>query len=86
MSSITQLGSSGAFITAYCPNCSLAGRGGHAAGPRDTWDSAIVALAAVTLLFALLLALRCLVRPGEGSTTHVKWRILDDSAPPRPKA
>lgn len=86
MSFITQRGSSGAFFAAYCPQCSADGPGGHGVAPRGAWDFAIVAVGAVILLFALLLAIRFLFRPGEGSPTHVKWTILDDTVPPRREA
>jgi hypothetical protein len=86
MSSITQRGSSGAFLVAYCPNCSLADPGGHGLAPRDAGDVAIVAMGVVILLFALILSVRLLFRPGEGSPTHVKWTILDDTVPPRGRA
>jgi hypothetical protein len=83
MSSITQQGSSGALFATYCPSCSPAGAGGHGTAPRGALDFALVAAGAVILFFALLLALRFLFRPGEGSPTHVKWTVLDDAAPPR---
>lgn len=81
-SSSTQQLWSEALFAMYCPNCVLPGARGHGA-PRGALDVAIVALGAVVLFFALALALKFLLRPGERSPTHVKWTILDDSAPSR---
>lgn len=86
MSVITQRGSLEAWFAGYCPNCSLAARDGHDAGPRGAWDFAIVAVGAVILLFTLFLALRFLLLPGEGSRAHVKLTILDDTVPARREA
>lgn len=84
MSFITRQIWSGALLFAkYCPNCSLNGAGAHGTGPRGAFDLAIVAAGAVILSVALLLALRFLLEPGERSPTHVKWTVLDDTAPRR---
>jgi hypothetical protein len=43
----------------------------------------LVGLAAGTVVYAVYKAVRHTLYPGETSTDHVKWRILDDEDDPR---
>ena len=43
----------------------------------------LVGLAACTVAYAFYKAVRHTLYPGETSTDHIKWRILDDGENPR---
>jgi len=43
----------------------------------------LVGLAGCTVAYAFYKAVRHTFHPGETSTDHVKWRILDDGENPR---
>ena len=59
---------------------------GASVSPTSMLDWALVAAAAIVLLWALWLALRHTVRPGETDAAHIKRRILDDESEEREEA
>lgn len=50
----------------------------HGTGPQSRWDMPIVWGAVLIVAVTLALALRMLLKPGEGSEGHVKRIILND--------
>jgi hypothetical protein len=52
-------------------------------GTHSVVEWALVGLAACTVAYAFYKAVRHTLYPGETSTDHVKWRILDDEEDPR---
>jgi hypothetical protein len=52
-------------------------------GPHSIVEWGLVGLAVCTVAYAFYKAVRHTVSPGETSTEHVKWRILDDGESPR---
>ncbi len=53
------------------------------AGTHSIVEWVLVGLAACTVAYAFYKAVRHTLYPGETSTDHVKWRILDDGENPR---
>ncbi len=49
----------------------------HGAGPQGGADYLIVMAGLAVVLFALIFALKCLLRPGEHDPQHIKRTILD---------
>ena len=49
----------------------------HGAGPQGNFDYVIVAATAAVVLFTLVYAIKCLVRPGEREATHIKRIVLE---------
>lgn len=54
----------------------------HGTGPQGQWDLAIVWGAGIIVTVTLVLALRMLLRPGEGHAGHIKRIILHDPSIP----
>lgn len=50
----------------------------HGTGPQGQWDLVIVWGAGIIVTITLILALRMLLRPGEGQAGHIKRIILHD--------
>lgn len=50
----------------------------HGAGPQGNIDYVIVALAAALVVYTLVHAIKCLVRPGETDAAHIKRVILNE--------
>jgi hypothetical protein len=50
----------------------------HGAGPGSAWDYLLLALALFIFLFTLLYSIKWLIRPGEATTNHIKYFILND--------
>jgi hypothetical protein len=66
-----------------------AATGMHHAGDASSpsvFEWAVVAAAALVLLWALGLAIRYTVHPGEADVTHIKHRILLDETDPTGEA
>ncbi len=51
----------------------------HGPGPQGNLDYLIVAAALTIVLFALVWAVKCLVRPGEQDPAHIKRTILQQN-------
>jgi len=51
----------------------------HGAGPQGGTDYLIVIAGLAVVLFALIFALKCLLRPGEREPQHIKRIILNQS-------
>lgn len=49
----------------------------HGAGPENNWDYLIVGVIAVIVLITLYYSMKWLVRPGEGTSNHIKRHVLD---------
>ena len=49
----------------------------HGAGPQGNFDYVIVAVTVAVVLFTLVYAIKCLVRPGEREATHIKRIVLE---------
>lgn len=54
----------------------------HGTGPQSQWDMPIVWAAAIIVTVTLALALRMLLKPGEGHSGHIKRIILNDTPSP----
>ena len=54
----------------------------HGTGPQSQWDLVIVWSAGIIVGITLFLALRMLLRPGEGHAGHIKRIILHDPSIP----
>lgn len=50
----------------------------HGAGPESNWDYVIIWTAVVIVVFTLFFSIKCLIRPGEKSSTHIKRFILNN--------
>lgn len=50
----------------------------HGSGPQSSWDYLIVSVAVVIVLITLFFAIKWLVRPGEKSSSHIKYLILNN--------
>jgi hypothetical protein len=49
----------------------------HGAGPDNNGDYIIVGVIAVVVLITLYFSVKWLVRPGEGTSDHIKRSVLD---------
>lgn len=49
----------------------------HGSGPQGNFDFVIVSAAIAIVLFTLIYATKCLVRPGEHNRDHIKRIILN---------
>jgi hypothetical protein len=63
-------------VSAWC-------HGQPVGGAHSIVEWMLVGLAACTVAYAFYKAVRHTLYPGETSTDHVKWRILDDGENPR---
>lgn len=50
----------------------------HGAGPQGNFDYVIVLATVAVVLFTLVYAIKCLVRPGEREATHIKRIVLEE--------
>ena len=50
----------------------------HGSGPDSRWDYVIVSATVLIALYALLFAVKWLIRPGEQSENHIKRFILNN--------
>lgn len=60
---------------AACPYCEAAAR----AASRTPIDYALAAAAAVVVGLAVRHSVKCLINPGEHSSSHIKSKVLDDA-------
>jgi hypothetical protein len=49
----------------------------HGAGAQSEWDYWIVGITAVIVLISLYFSVKWLIRPGEKSSSHIKYIILN---------
>ena len=49
----------------------------HGGGPQGNFDYVIVLATLAVVLFTLVYAIKCLVRPGEREATHIKRIVLE---------
>ncbi|MEO8795361.1 MAG: hypothetical protein ABI390_07815 [Daejeonella sp.] len=50
----------------------------HGTGPDSQWDYLIVTLILIIVLITLFYSVKWIIRPGEKSTTHIKYFILNE--------
>ncbi len=50
----------------------------HGPGPDNTWDYLIVAIMIAITLYVLIATIKCLVKPAEKDSQHIKNMILND--------
>lgn len=51
----------------------------HGTGPEGNADFIIIVVAAIIVLFTLVLSIKFLVRPGEKNPDHIKNIIIDEN-------
>ncbi len=65
-----------------CPLCAAANPNAHlTVAPTGTWELWLVGVGLVIVVFALVMAAKMLLFPGERGLDHIKRTVLDDSAP-----
>ena len=70
-------------LAAMTPVFALAAQHGHhMRGPSSLSETLIFVVAALIVVFVLVLAIKLLIWPGERSRHHIKRSILDDSVTP----
>ena len=52
----------------------------HGTGPQGTMDYIIIICVAIIVLMTLILSVKMLIRPGEKSPHHIKYKILNDGS------
>lgn len=51
----------------------------HGAGPQSEWDYVLVAVTSLIVLVSLFYSVKWIIRPGEKSSDHIKYSILNIS-------
>ena len=50
----------------------------HGVGPESVWDYSIIVSSCLLVLITLIMSLRYLIEPKEGSPNHIKHMILEE--------
>jgi uncharacterized protein YybS (DUF2232 family) len=50
----------------------------HGVGPESVWDYSIIVSSCLLVLITLIMSLRYLIKPKEGSPNHIKYMILEE--------